>query len=46
MPPVTLSHMGTRMTVILLNFLMQLPAAAVGWGLLPCLLPLWWLDTQ
>lgn len=39
MPPMTLSHTGTRMTVTLLNFLMQLPAAVCGWGLLPCLPP-------
>lgn len=46
MPPMTLSHAGTRMTVTLSNFLMQLPAAVCGWGLLPCPPPLWWLDTQ
>lgn len=36
MPPMTLSHAGTRTTVTLSNFLMQLPAAVCGWGLLPC----------
>lgn len=39
MPLMTLSHVGTRMTVTLSNFLMQLPAAICGWGLLPCPLP-------
>lgn len=41
MPPVTLSHVGIRMTVTLLNFLTQLPAA-VGDGVsFPVLFPLW-----
>lgn len=45
-PPMTLSHMGTRMTVTPLNFLMQVPTAAVDGVSFAVFFPLWCLDTN